>query len=77
MSLDQLVEFIPFFLEEMKEERYLEAWKSNPFQDKSFDEWKEEVEAQAIEERKTPQEKEEEALTAYNNVISFFKKGGD
>lgn len=79
MPFDELPDFIVYLFDQTTNDQIWEAWKSNPFREVSFEQYKESVLHEATEKAKPKEQIETEANRAKNNALNQLKNysGGD
>lgn len=76
MAYEQMPDFLSMLVEEMKDEKIYEAWKSNPFSEKPYKEFKEEVLAELTNKGRSKEEIESEAMEAKDKALQLLDRVG-
>lgn len=74
MKFEELPGFMIFLFEEVSNEELLEAWRSNPFREESFEEFKENIRQETIQRSKSKEEIEQEANEAKDKALASLNK---
>lgn len=78
MKFEELPEFIKYLFEETNNDQLWDIWKSNPFQEESYEDFKNRIMHKAVESTKTKSQVELEANIKKDNALSMLNKlGGD
>lgn len=76
MAYEQMPDFLSMLVEEMKDEKIYEVWKSNPFSEKSYKEFKEEVLAELSNKGRSKEDIEFEAMEAKDKALQLLDRVG-
>ncbi|MFB5068285.1 MAG: hypothetical protein F6I01_002150 [Aerococcus sanguinicola] len=72
MTFEELADFIGYLFETEQDEELWEIWMQNPLKEGSFEDFKKEVLDAAIEEAKSPEQKELEVELAVKEIHEAF-----